>query len=82
MGGDRKYSMGGGVLVVHLNYHKSKKTCMVQKSSIKKDALLPWSQRRRACGRVRFFMPSHQLPRPLPQLPGGRVKVLRHHSRF
>ena len=42
-----------GLLVVRLYYHKSKKNfSMVQKSSVKKDALLPWSQRGRV---VRVF---------------------------
>lgn len=64
--------MGMGLLVVRLYYHKSKKKfCMVQKSSVKKDALLPWSQRGRVGGRVHVFTPSPQSPPPLLQLPGG-----------
>lgn len=47
---------------------------MVQKSSVKKDALLPWSQRGRVGGRARVFTPSPQSPPLLPQLPGGKRK--------
>lgn len=42
---------------------------MVQKSSVKKDALLPWSQKGRVGGRIRVLTPSPQSPPPLLQLP-------------
>lgn len=62
-----------GLLVVRVYYHKSKKkVSMVQKSSVKKDALLPWSQRGRVGGRARVFTPSPQSPPPLLQLPGWK----------
>lgn len=65
------------LLVVLLYYHKSKKqVSMVQKSSVKKDALLPWSPRGRVGGRV--FMPSPQSPPPLLQLPWGKERVKRY----
>lgn len=47
---------------------------MVQKSSVKKDALLPWSQRGRVGGRAHVFTPSPQSPPPLLQLPGGKKR--------
>lgn len=58
------------LLVVHLYTNKSKKKIsMVQKSSVKKDALLPCYQKGRVGGCVRVFMPSPQSPPPLPQIP-------------
>ena len=67
---------GWGLLVVRLYYHKSKKKfSMVQKSSVKKDALLPWSPGGWGWGRVgrtrHVFTPSPQSPPPPLQLPGA-----------
>lgn len=45
---------------------------MVQKSSVKKDALLPWNQRGRVGGCVSVFTLSLQSPALLLQIPEGR----------
>lgn len=47
------------------------------KSSVKKDALLPWSQRGRVDGRARAFTPSPRSPLLLLQLPGGEKHTCR-----